>query len=175
MNAVWLVRSGDAGRTWSSPSVLVDLGRERGYALQFAQSDTAIDLVWATDATIDHPGGGLTRRVSSDAGASWHQAEGARLPQRIDAVTAVAIGGRLYAAARDSRTDSLLIITWKGSSDPSVRRLPFEPARSLPRMAALGKDSLILVWGIDRMNAYPLFPTLPVPALAVSVAATGCD
>src|SRR6185312_13543352 len=173
MNAIWSTRSVTGGATWSEPTVVSDLGRDRGYDLELVRTPVDLELFWLLAKPTETGGTVIARRRSYDSGQSWQQAGATVTDATVEGLRLVSRFSTVLAVGRKSDTDSLISITWPNSLPPVAATLPYEPARSLPGVAVVG-DSLALVWGVDRMHAYPLFPSLPVPALLISWGSTKC-
>jgi hypothetical protein len=173
MNDVFVARSVDGGATWSDIAVVNKLASLRAAGLQLVPAAATLHLIWVTEGDA---GGHVAHEHSDDSGVTWNQDPGIDLTEPLEALTAANHSAGIFAIGRGERTGTLFSLRWPtASTAPVVSRLPFETAASVPEVAAIGSDTLMLVWGVQRSHAYPLFPTLPAPADLMSYLVARCD
>jgi hypothetical protein len=150
-NSVFVARSRDDGVSWTAPVAIERLGTTRGYGLLLLpRPNDTLHLAWAVDASTSNQASRLTRFVSSDGGATWTGRSDTPIASPLDAMTGGLIGGEVRAVGRAPTTGKLLSIVWPPSGPAHIDTLSTEPAISLPRLSAIGKDSLMLTWGVMR-------------------------
>jgi hypothetical protein len=150
-NSVFVARSRDDGASWTVPVAIERLGTTRGYSLLLLpRTDDTLHLAWAVDASANNQQSRLTRLVSSDGGATWTSRSDTPVVSPIEAMTGGLIGGEVRAVGRVPATGKLLSIVWPSFGPARVDTLSAEPAISVPRLSAIGKDSLMLTWGVMR-------------------------
>jgi len=150
-NSVFVVRSRDDGITWTTPVAIERLGTTRGYSLLLLpRPNETLHLAWAVDASANNQQSRLTRLVSSDGGTTWPGRSDTPITAPLEAMSGDWIGEDVRAVARIPATGKLLSIDWPPSGPAHIDTLSTEPAISVPRLSAIGKDSLMLTWGIMR-------------------------
>ena len=177
-NGVFVVRSHDAGDTWSAPQRVAGFGVAALNWLRLVHTrDGALHLVWSVDRELADGQRVRTieRAASRDAGASWERAAAVPNDPFVEFFDAARLGGRLLLVGRyhDDHAMAAAVI----AADGPVRweRLSFDAAETPPRLAALAPDSLLLAWGSQRAGAYPLFPETPAPLLEAATITLRCD
>ncbi len=176
--AVLVSRSRDEGATWTRPRPIVHSGIAGLNWLQLvATVDGTLHAIWTAEW---RDGAGTMRRTigraaSRDGGVSW--TIGAPMENRanVEALGAVATGRRVLLVGRRHVDRQLVAGTFADTGALALRPLPFDAAATLPRLAAVGPNSVLLNWGIRRAGAYPAFPSLQAPALFTAVYTSRCD
>ncbi len=175
LNGLFVTHSADSGATWDAPERVQDFGPHRGHALQaLRQGQDTMHLLWLVDSQPANPGASIEHAVSTDRGASWRLAPPLGFAEPMGELSAVMLDGAIHGVLRNLRTRSLVHVTWASPAATALRTLPFEPAKTPHHLDSIGRDSVLLTWGVDRENSYPLFPRLAVPALLYSVMTTQC-
>jgi hypothetical protein len=172
-NSIVGANSTDGGRTWTDPYAIETLGNKRADDLRMLTVRGQAHLFWTVDATAAGDSAVLAHRVSTN-GVVWHDDRSVRFARSINALDVVAFDDAITAIARDAHSDSLVVSAWTGTSPVALSYPALQDARFFPHLTAVGRDSLALLWGVERLHAYPLFPSLPVPALVTSRRAVQC-
>ncbi len=177
-NGVYVVRSHDAGATWTPPRPIAGFGIAGVNWLQLVGArDGALQLVWSVDRKV--AGRQHVRTIegasSRDGGSSWHARRSANNAPFVELFTAARLGDSVVFIGR--LHDGHRLVAGAVASDEPIdwRPLPFDAAETRPRLVAMGPDSLLLNWGTLRPGAYPLFPDLAAPVLETSTITTRCD
>ena len=175
---VLVSRSRDAGVTWTRPRSIVHSGVAGLNWLQLvATADGTLHAIWTAEW---RDGAGSTRRTigraaSRDGGVSWTVGAPVDNDANVEALSAVATGRGILLVGRRHVDRQLVAGIFADSGAPALRPLPFDAAATLPRLVAVGSDSMLLNWGIRRAGAYPAFPSLPAPALFTAAYTSRCD
>lgn len=176
--AVLVSRSGDGGATWTRPRSIVH-SAEAGlnWLRVVATADGTLHAVWTAEW---RDVAGSTRRTlgraaSRDGGVSWTVGAPVDNDANVEALDAVATGRRVLLVGRRQVDRQLVAGIFADSGALTLHPLPFDAAATLPRLAPVGSDSVLLNWGIRRAGAYPAFPSLPAPALFTAIYISRCD
>lgn len=172
LNSVFVARSVDGGSTWSSPASVRALNQVRGFGLQLlGQIGSSLHLVWALEFGQSTK---LVHAVSFDAGVAWRDTATLILP-RVEALSAAMFRDHPVVAGRRVGVDSIVTVVLGTARTSSLTALPFERASGLPRLSRVGRDSLALVWSVDRPGAYPLAPQVIPLASMIAIATPHCS
>ena len=177
-NGVFVVRSHDAGATWSAPRAIAGFGIAGVNWLRLVETRNGdLHLIWSVDRT--RAAGAHVRTIerasSPDGGASWQRGTANENDPFVEFFDAARFGDSVLLVGRSHDEHRLVVAAVAGDRPISWRPLPFDAAETLPRLTALGSDSLMLSWGSTRAGAYPLFPELPAPLLETATITTRCD
>jgi hypothetical protein len=177
-NGVFVTRSRDGGATWTSPQLIRAFGFAGVNWLQLVTTrDGALHLYWTVDRADGAPAPVRTieRAFSRDRGATWQSGPSISNDSSVEALVAAPLGDGMVLVGRRRGDRRLVAGSITDTGAVTLTLLPFEPAATLPRLGALGPDSLLLNWGARRANAYPRFPALRAPVLLTTLITTRCD
>ncbi|MGH7668501.1 MAG: sialidase family protein [Gemmatimonadaceae bacterium] len=177
-SGVFVVRSHDAGATWTPPRSIADLDTSGVNWLRLVGTpDGTLHLVWSVDQTLsgDLHARTIASAASHDDGASWQLGRSVINDPYVEVFTAARLGDSVLVVGRYHDGHQLAAGAMAGDGTIPWRPLPFDAAETVPRLVALGPDSLMLNWGTRRSGAYPLFPDFPAPLLETSIITTWCD
>ncbi|HEX8724966.1 MAG TPA: sialidase family protein [Gemmatimonadaceae bacterium] len=177
-NGVFVVRSHDAGETWSAPQRVAGFGAAALNWLRLVHTaDGALHLIWNVDREMADGRHGRTieRAASRDAGDSWERAAAVPNDPFVEFFDAARLGGHVLLVGRYHDDHAIAAAAIAGDGPVRWQRLSFDATDTPPRLAALAPDSLLLTWGTQRAGAYPLFPDMPAPLLEAATITLRCD
>jgi hypothetical protein len=171
LNSVFVARSTDDGATWTMPHAIASLGNSHGADVAIAEGRGAtLHLTWIQDSANATA---IVHLISSDAGVAWNREAPTLVVPSIEAASVAMLSGRLILVARRVAVDSLVAIDLSAKT-PQFTRLPFELASGMPRVGAVGLDSLPVVWSVDRPGTYPLAPQVTPLASVMAFLRSRC-
>jgi len=145
---LFALQSADAGATWSRPRRLVALSEGDGYSPQaVVTSDGITHLVWSSKLFVDVAP--VIRSLVTRDWQQWNSGTIINLKGPLSEFASIeGAGGRVHIVARSARTGRLAstVITRTAVMPMSTMDVP--PASATLSLSRVGRDSLVLAWGI---------------------------
>jgi hypothetical protein len=160
-NELFVNRSLDGGRTWGSPVTITHNDSPPAHFSHLVRSGGTIALVWLEQAAKGDSVSRLHLAWSSDRATSWHEAPSVAVGAMPSTLRAVADGaGRVHVVVDGASGDIVAPrhfawdgTAWQESAPPGLKGAVVPS----PNIAALGRDSLVMVWSlVNRRGLAPI-------------------